>query len=132
MSTRGNYYTIKQMDGRFSYREWFSIYISFSGTMFRQQGPWYFAQAQKWFVRTYGWSAEIKQYAEMHRWLGVQGQMTHFPNYRPLALDAGIEEVCNPHWSWSNQYNDLRIYLQGDKELAFWELGQPLNQLKSK
>lgn len=125
MHTRGNVYTIKHLDGRFSYREWFSCYLSFSGTMYRQQGPWHFSLAQKWFISTYGWSAEIRQYAEMHRWLDLQNSMVHFPNYRPAALDMNIEDICNPYWSWSNHYHDLRIYLKSDKELAFWQLRQP-------
>ena len=35
---------------------------------------------------------------------------------------------CNPLWSWSNGYEELRIYIKGDKELAFFQLSHPVDQ----
>jgi hypothetical protein len=35
---------------------------------------------------------------------------------------------CNPHWSWSNSYQDLRIYVATEKELTFFQLAHPIDQ----
>jgi hypothetical protein len=29
---------------------------------------------------------------------------------------------CNPHWSWTNGYDDLRIYVSSSTELVFFKL----------
>jgi hypothetical protein len=46
-------------------------------------------------------------------------------NYgRSTALGI-LEETpthCNPHWSWTNGYDDLRIYVATDAEMAFFTL----------
>ena len=113
-------YTIQRLDGRFSYRKWFDYYIGFSGRMSQNEGPLEFARAQHWFLQTYGWSAEIRQWSDIHTWytksvplIAVKGGWTR-PNVMP--------KECNPNWSWTNGYNDLRIYVASDKELAFFEL----------
>jgi hypothetical protein len=36
-----------------------------------------------------------------------------------------LPDVCNTHWSWTNGYNDLRIYVASDKELTFFQLAHP-------
>jgi hypothetical protein len=33
-----------------------------------------------------------------------------------------LPDDCNPNWSWTNGYDDLRIYVKDDPELAFFQL----------
>jgi hypothetical protein len=69
-------------------------------------------------METYGWSAEIRQYADMHAWIVT--------NNRVLKGQAAeIPAECNPHWSWTNGYDDLRIYVASDRELNFFQLRWP-------
>jgi hypothetical protein len=116
-------YKIHRLDGRFSYRKWFGYYIGFTGGMANGQGPLHFNDALKWFMETYGWSAEIREYAKMHAWT-ISSTTWALGNYHSAA--AGILEKlpdhCNPHWSWTNGYDDLRIYVATDAELAFFQL----------
>ena len=120
-------YKIHRLDGRFSYRKWFAYYIGFTGTMSNGQGPLHFNDALKWFMETYGWSAEIRDYAKMHAWttLGTTWTMN-----RGKLTTAGEElpKHCNPHWSWTNGYDDLRIYVATDAELNFFTLKYAVDQ----
>lgn len=124
-------YTINKMDGRFSYRRWFEYYVGFSG---RMHGPVQFNQAVKWVTETYGWSAEVKQYATIHKWsalhrqLGTLSRQFSQTAHSDLHLGIDIAEICNPEWSWSNGYNDLRIYLASEQQLAFFCLKFPIDQ----
>ena len=122
-------YTIQRLDGRFTYRDWFQYYIGFSQNMSNNQGPLNFDHCLQWFIQTYGWSAEIRQYADMHRWVGMNQSMTQqmirkFGNNHPLSISAApdLPTSCNPYWSWTNGYNDLRIYVKSDQELSFFQL----------
>ena len=121
-------YKIQKLDGRHSYRRWFEYYIGFRQSMSYSQGPLQFAQAQKWFFDTYGWSAEIRQWADIHRWTAMGLQTVA----RPWATEDSVMEhlpaVCNRHWSWTNGATDLRIYLATDQELAFFQLAHPVDQ----
>jgi hypothetical protein len=94
--------------------------------MARQSGPIYFNDAMTWFTERYGWSAEIKQWHHIDRWTGTQKQ--------GLSIASGIlaepSAHCNPHWSWSNQHTDLRIYVATEQELAYFQLAYPVDQKK--
>lgn len=123
-------YHIQRMDGRFRYRNWFQYYIGFSGRMSDSRGPENFNRVQRWFIDTYGWSAEVRQYDEMYKWnsvlapaplMSTKGGWTR-PKPKELPPD------CNPNWSWSNGCDDLRIYLQGQKELNLFQLKWSDNQ----
>ena len=127
-------YTVQKLDGRFTYRDWFEYLIAFPGRMANKQGPLNFTRTQKWFTETYGWSAEIRQYADIYNFHITTSKLN---NYRtgPLApkLSGQLLELppeCNPYWSWTNghQYPDLRIYVKGDAELAFFRLKFPVDQ----
>jgi hypothetical protein len=123
-------YTVVQLDGRYSYRQNFEFYLAFANTMTRQQGPLCFNDAITWFTERYGWSAEIRQWHHIERWTSVPGQ----PRIKtlPLHIASGIlaepSAHCNPYWSWSNTHSDLRIYVAGEQELAFWQLAHPVDQ----
>jgi|688.fasta_scaffold353816_3 hypothetical protein len=128
-------YTIQRLDGRFTYRDWFQYYIGFGTTMSNNQGPLNFDHCLQWFVQTYGWSAEIRQYSEISRWVNMNQTMTRqmirkFGNNHtkgiPPALD--LPNSCNPYWSWTNGYDDLRLYVKSDQELSFFQLANPIDQ----
>lgn len=119
-------YTIQRLDKRFSYHNWFEYYIGFGAKMSYNRGPEQFTQAQEWFFRTYGWSAEIRNYAEMYNWAvktvptirsANKGHIIPVPKERPVA--------CNPSWSWTNGYDDLRIYVATAQELTMFQLAFP-------
>lgn len=117
-------YEILRLDGRYTYRDLFSYCIKFSNRMSVGKGPEQFNQAQKWFFDTYGWSAEIRNYDEIRKWytksvpiMAVKG--------RWATPQTDLPETCNPHWSWTNGYEDLRIYVKSDAELNFFQLKWP-------
>ena len=116
-------YEIVKLDGRFTYRELFAYCIKFSNRMAVDHGPLKFNDAMRWFTDTYGWSAEIRDYNKMHKWTQQTTQWMGSP--RLQAASGLLEEVpdhCNPHWSWTNGYDDLRIYVRSDAELNFFQL----------
>ena len=126
-------YTIQRLDGRFTYRDWFQYYIGFSHQMSNDQGPLNFDHCLQWFIQTYGWAAEIRQYADIHRWINMNQHMTQhmirkFGNNHPLKIPAALDlpTSCNPYWSWTNGYSDLRIYVRSDQELSFFHLANPM------
>jgi hypothetical protein len=123
-------YRIIRLDGRFSYRKWFEYYIGFSNNMAIGYGPLYFNDTVKWFTDTYGWSAEIRQYDKISKWVSNSQMIARQPS--AFSLSSGIltelPDHCNPHWSWTNGYDDLRIYVKSAAELAFFQLKFPVDQ----
>lgn len=122
------YHTVK-LDKRFAHHDRFTYCIRFSNRMSVSQGPLQFSQAQQWFFDTYGWSAEIRQYTSMLDWVAT----SHLVGQLPLgklatSLLAEPPVHCNPHWSWTNGYDDLRIYVAGESELMFFQLSHPIDQ----
>ena len=116
-------YEIIKLDGRFTYRELFEYAIKFSNRMAVGQGPLCFNDALKWFFETYGWSAEIRDYTKMQTWTVQSTQW--MGNLRRAPAKGILEESpahCNPHWSWTNGYDDLRIYVASSAELNFFQL----------
>ena len=120
-------YKIHRLDGRFSYRKWFAYYIGFTGTMANGQGPLHFNNTLKWFMETYGWSAEIREYAKMHAWTTLGTTWTMNRN-KLTTVGEELPGHCNPHWSWTNGYDDLRIYVATDAELNFFTLKHAVDQ----
>lgn len=122
-------YTVTRLDGRFSYREWFEYYIGFASVMSNRHGPVYYNDALKWFHETYGWSAEIRQYGKIMQWTS-NTYINNLLNQKRQATGILVErsDHCNPNWSWTNHYPDLRIYVASEQELAFFQLKFPLDQ----
>lgn len=124
-------YTIQQLDGRYTYHNRFRYYIGFAHAMGYHQGPLHFDQCLQWFVKTHGWSAEIRQYTEMYNWFRTQ---QNFHNHISRRLTAqivqspAVPDSCNPYWSWSNTHKDLRIYVKSAAELTFFQLTFPVDQ----
>lgn len=120
-------YEIQKLDGRFTYRDLFGYCIKFSNSMARSHGPLHFNQVLEWFRDTYGWSAEIRQYDAMLKWVGnSQRIINQFSSGRQAQNILGDKPAaCNAHWSWTNGYDDLRIYVATDAELNFFQLKWP-------
>ena len=117
-------YEIQKLDKRFSYHNLFKYVIKFSNTMARDNGPLHFNTTLEWFYRTYGWSAEIRQLANMRTWVLGWNTVNRFK----APTGAELPAACNPHWSWTNGYEDLRIYIASDKELAYFKLAHPCSK----
>ena len=121
-------YTVTRLDGRFSYRKWFEYYIGFSSAMTNRQGLLHYNDTLKWFFETYGWSAEIRQYARILQWTSNTYINTLLNQQQATGILMQRSEHCNPHWSWTNHYRDLRIYVAKEKQLAFFQLAHPVDQ----
>lgn len=115
-------YKIVKLDGRWSYRKHFEYAILFNGTMRNGLGPMHFAEAQKWFFDSYGWSAEIRQWADIREYYH---NVFHYIKPTPIG---DIPECVNPFWSWTNGYEDLRIYVKSQQELTLFQLKYPVDQ----
>jgi hypothetical protein len=123
-------YEIIRLDGRYTYRDLFEYCIKFSNRMAVDQGPLQFNDALKWFFDTYGWSAEIRDYSKMSKWAGTSRSISGQPWSNRLAQGIITETPihCNPHWSWTNGYDDLRLYVKSTAELGFFQLKFPVDQ----
>jgi hypothetical protein len=117
-------YSVHTLDGRFRYQRWFQYYIGFSDSMGISLGPEHYNQCLQWFMHTYGWSAEVREYEEIYNWYY---QSVPFISARGITKlsPPGLPECCNPHWSWSNGISKLRIYVASESELAFFQLKFP-------
>lgn len=65
-----------------------------------------FDRARRWMNRTYGWSQEVETRSAIEY----------------IADAVTQSEDINQHWAYSISYRDYRIYLRGQKELAFFQL----------
>lgn len=79
---------------------------------------------------TYGWSAEIRQWNEIKTWHTRAVPLMSVKGGWVRPMDGEENDICNPLWSWSNGYNDLRIYVASDAELAFFQLKHSQDQSK--
>ena len=115
-------YKIVKLDGRWSYRKYFEYAIIFSNRMNAWNGPMHFADAQKYFFDTYGWSAEIRQWAEIREY---HQNVWNYVKPNPPGI---MPECVNSYWSWTNGYEDLRIYVKSQQELTLFRLKYPVDQ----
>ena len=115
-------YKIVKLDGRWSYRKYFEYAIIFTNRMSAWNGPMHFADAQKYFFDTYGWSAEIRQWAEIREY---HQNVWNYVKPNPPGI---MPECVNSYWSWTNGYEDLRIYVKSQQELTLFRLKYPVDQ----
>jgi len=115
-------YKIVKLDGRWSYRKYFEYAIIFTNRMSAWNGPMHFADAQKYFFDTYGWSAEIRQWAEIREY---HQNVWNYVKPNPPGI---MPECVNSYWSWTNGYEDLRIYVKSPQELTLFRLKYPVDQ----
>ena len=124
-------YSITKLDGRFSFNRNFDYFVSFSPDMNQSQGPLQFNRALQWMTQTWGWSAEVHQLIRIRNHINRSNLVlrTAGPGSSALAsVDCEYPPECNPHWSWSNRFEDLRIYLASSKELVMFQLAHTVDQ----
>ena len=120
-------YKLHRLDGRHSHNRRFQYYLEFSASMANRSGPVYFNDAMAWCIRTWGWSAEVNQTARIMSWTATSTALNIKPTLASAILDTH-PDYCNPNWSWTNRIgDDLRIYLRGDEELAWFQLARPVD-----
>ena len=112
-------YRIQSLDRRFSYNDRFEILISFDPIANSERSILEFNRALQWMIQTWGWSAEVKQYFYL-----VNNQKL----WGLLGVNNQLPEICNPNWTWSNGFDDMRIYLKTQQELAFFQIAHPVDQ----
>ena len=118
-------YQIQKLDGRYSYNQYFKYYIGFPARMSFNHGPADFTQALKWFFSTYGWSAEIRNWIDILNWHNTSLPMMRAKGVFARQMPKNVPDECNTTWSWSNGYDELRIYVKSDAELSFFQLAYP-------
>ncbi len=119
-------YKIVRLDGRWSYRKYFEYAIIFSNKMTSWRGPEHFTQVQKYFFDSYGWSAEIRLWDNMLEYVTAIHRFVATNAGLPINLE--MPEGVNPYWSWTNGYDDLRIYVKSQQELTLFTLKYPVDQ----
>ena len=65
-------------------------------------------------IEAYGYTAEIRD------WQYIQNQHHNRKVYN--LTGAPMPTMVNYNWSWTNGYDDLRIYVKSDKELTMFKL----------
>lgn len=118
-------YKIRKLDGRYSYREFFKYTIVFDRKMqHNNRSVEWFNSTKLWFERTYGASAEIRDWKTVRDWYHRMAPINAlFPE-----KDETVPEFVNYAWSWTNGYDDLRIYVRGEKELSFFKLAHSVDK----
>lgn len=112
-------YKIRKLDGRYSYREYFKYCIVFQPGMLYTRGVEHFNNTIQWFTQTYGPSTEIRMWKEI---------LDHRNRFGAILLDdEPLPEYVNFNWSWTNGYDDLRIYIKSEKEISFFKLAKPVD-----
>lgn len=115
-------YKIRKLDGRYSYREYFKYCIVFPNVQLSYRYVEHFNNALQWFVQTYGPSTEIRMWKDI---------LDHRNRFGAVLLDEEpLPEYVNFNWSWSNGYDDLRIYIKSEKELSFFKLANPVDSTR--
>ena len=117
-------YKLQKLDGRWSFKDEFEYCLIFSKSIARDNGLLQFGEVQHWFFETYGWSAEIRQWKEMHRWWAMQQLIANTHGYLREERPVGY----NKYWSWTNGYDDLRIYVATKQELTLFALKYPVDR----
>jgi hypothetical protein len=106
-------YLVTRLDGRHSWREDFEHMLEFSSAGWSGTGVLEFDRARRWMHSTWGHSQEVhvRQRIQQHIMRLHSGPV----------LEDPAEEI-NPHWSYSVEYKNYRIYLKGDQELSWFQL----------
>ena len=98
------------MDRRYANYGSFRYMLEFSKSTWRGTGVLEFDRARRWMNQTWGWTQEVSTRQALIQRLAD-----------PLNNSVKEEDV-NRHWAYSVEYKEYRIYLLGDKELAFFQL----------
>ena len=98
------------MDRRYANYGSFRYMLEFSKSTWRGTGVLEFDRARRWMNQTWGWTQEVSTRQALIQRLAD-----------PLNNSVKEEDI-NRHWAYSVEYKEYRIYLLGDKELAFFQL----------
>lgn len=103
-------YNLQKLDHRHSYHQSFKYYLGFARNPgFKRSGPVDFYRAQQWLTDTYGLGVEARHY----------NQIKHYSAEHP---EEQLNDLIQAPWAWSNAYDQLRLYIASDSELAFFQL----------
>ena len=109
-------YKIRKLDGRYSYREYFKYCLVFPNIQLSYRYVEHFNNALQWFAQTYGPSTEIRMWKDI---------LDHRNRFGAVLLnEEPLPKYVNFNWSWSNGYDDLRIYIKSEKELSFFKMSR--------
>ena len=112
-------YKIRKLDGRYTHREYFEYCVVFYPQMApNNKGVLWFNNVLQWFTRTYGHSCEIRDWRSMLR---------YHHNFASYLDDTVLPDHVNFNWSWTNGYDDLRIYVKSAKELTLFTLAHSVD-----
>jgi hypothetical protein len=84
--------------------------LEFSKSTWQGTGVLDFDRSRRWMTTNWGWSQDVDTRSNL-----LQRKMAP-------ANTAVRDEDINLYWAYSVQYNDYRIYLKSDKELAWFQL----------
>jgi len=126
-------YRIAKLDGRWNYHSFFAFAVIFSpnipdpGERIGDKGMLLkfvldFTTAQEYFLNTYGWSAEVRQWVDIYNYYKFKNGGPYF------SPESEMPKCVNMYWSWTNGFNDLRIYVKSEKELTLFRLKYPIDQ----
>jgi hypothetical protein len=99
------HYRVIHTDRRHNWHRHFRYIIEFVPN-YPGSGVLDFDRALKWFNRTWGWSTDVDLAMRV----------------KESADMVELGQRINPHWAYSGQYRKYRIYVQGDQELAMFQL----------
>jgi hypothetical protein len=103
-------YEVVKLDKRHSWHAQFNYMLEFSKSTWKGTGVLDFDRSRRWMNQTWGWTQD------------VETRLALLNRKRELRNTAVQDEDINLHWSYSVQYNDYRIYLFSEKELAWFQL----------
>lgn len=101
------------MDKRYANYGSFRYMLEFSKSTWQGTGVLEFDRARRWMNKTWGWAQDVET---------RQALIQRLAN--PLNNSVKEEDI-NRHWGYSVEYKQYRIYLKGDKELAWFQLSHP-------
>jgi hypothetical protein len=106
-------YQVTKLDHRHSHRGQFEYMLEFSKKTWSGTGVIDFDRSRRWMNQTWGWSQDVTTRQ------ALISRLENSDNY--TVQDSDI----NPHWAYSVEYREYRIYLTGEAELNWFVLAHP-------
>ncbi len=103
-------YEVVKLDKRYANYGSFRYMLEFSKSTWRGTGVLEFDRARRWMNKTWGWTQDVTTRSALIQRLAD-----------PMNNSVKEEDI-NRHWAYSVEYKEYRVYLKGDKELAFFQL----------
>ena len=106
-------YKVVKMDGRYT-KYGFTYLVEFPKSHRVGTGVLDFDRSRRWFNDQFGWSQDVD----------TSNLMQENQKYYP---DAYEPNDINPVWAYAVRYDNLRIYIDNDKTLAWFMLCHPMS-----